>query len=499
MQRNKNLKIILDDIKDGDNFIVFILSSKYEEDKKFIEDIMKPEHGNGIYRVSRDFSNSQKDYFEKAKLVLFFNTKEQLYFGWGLLDSFADIKKEDKTKKEKNKFYDISNNANCDYGPFDITDEVRDNDPADYPENLGDKFDKKFYKFNRAKLLDVPLCKEEFESSDCAELVTPVSQASTIAGKVKNHDIFKHLLLLNKTNFKKPEKISLSNSLIEQIDSYDIENVHTAFLKNFLSYDNIYKLNDKPIKLFIDLIKEKCIMDNLHFNEIKKEKFIVKSQERLTIESGNKIQPDIVLEGDNYRIIVEVKYYSSENNNQTLKYYEYFETKSKNEKEEKEKENNNKYKKEEIKGRTNIYVYLKLKSEEELLSADEHENKKIYNKILFKDLVKQIYISSYKNKKNIQNEKILYDYLNSFCLTANPQYKIDIEDVPFVYSEKYRNAANEFVESLIKKHVPESCGIAFKNLREKIFARYLLVIYYNTHPQKRDVARKIYNSIKPNR
>lgn len=482
MRKSKYLDNVLETINNGDKVVIFKINGDYKEDKEFVEELMKDKYGNGVYRISNVYEKLVDD-IDDSKIVLFYSTEEQLYFGWGVLeDRIKDMGLVEK--------YITSGN----YGPFLINDVVREKTKGYYgfgPVVQDEKkFDKKYYKFHYAELLKFPFTAEE---NKYAELIKEPPRGSFQILKVIDAEKFCNLLRTKRSsinNFKLPTS---HHSLIEQIDSYDIENVHTAFLKNFLIDKNIYRLSDQPMKNFISLIVNNLTDYYKKYDkkDILNDTYEVISQARLKTESGKSIQPDLVLLGKKYRFIIENKYYSLEHSDQTFSYYNHY-----------EKE----YKKDKIK---NIYVFLSL-TPTEILSAEVNTNKKnIYIRIYFKDLLNKVYLAN--NYKNMSHRKILADYLKSFVLTANPDYNVDIEYIPYIDVDKYSRIndndkfytlyqAKQFYNSLREKNVPEKCGVDFEdNIKVRTTARYLLVMLYNDSNEDKKIIKEIYNKFKTNR
>lgn len=471
--KSVNLDLLLNSLNNDDYVAIFVMGESYKDNLEFIRDLMIEKQG--VYRISRVFRCLNEE-MNKAKLVLFYSSMVQMYFGWGLLDD------------EVKCFNNLERVTNCNYGPYRMTDEVRKIFVSEYEDGIllneeDKKYDKQFYKFYTTGLINFPFDKDDIT---CMDIIKEPPQSPLKIGKITDIDSFRKLLKREKVSINSYNLPKLPNSLIEQIDSYNIENVHTAFLKNFLSVDNIYGLGDKSIKAFVSLIVDSLLpyYDSYNKEDILNDTYEVMSQKRVKSEEHD-IQPDLVLFGKKYRIIIEAKYYSLENGIQTYKYYKHYENESKDDR------------------LSNIYVFLSLLPGD-ILSVEKKFNKKIYNRILFKDLVDKVYL----NLGKVSNEFIFTDYLKSFILTANPDYGVDINYVPYIDIDKYnlissvrnyysKKECEKFFKWLIEKNIPDNCGIDFNNIKEKTLARYLLVILYNTSTNNdKKLIERIYTKLK---
>ena len=112
------------------------------------------------------------------------------------------------------------------------------------------------------------------------------------------------------------------NNFINQIDFFRYEDMHTNFLKSLFESNNVYGLTIYPLKKFIELIKMKDetkfkeinIFDDYDISHVK-----IESQKQI-----NNYRLDLFIQFEindkPYIIVLENKLFSSENNEQCLKY-----------------------------------------------------------------------------------------------------------------------------------------------------------------------------------
>ncbi len=129
----------------------------------------------------------------------------------------------------------------------------------------------------------------------------------------------------------------------------------------------------------------------------------------------------MILESDNYIVICENKFFDTENNNQTSRYFEFFGY--------------------EKNGKKCIYVYISLNDVSSVSAECNYDIK--YVKFLFKDIVHDVYCSV----KPKYNEDILNEYLKSYFYLTYNEYKLDIDRVPYVSSLIDADACYNYYDS----------------------------------------------------
>ena len=476
--KNSFLRKILENIKNGDYIIQFNMGDQENENYNYIKNLM--ESSKGVYAVSQK-NEVFYEYFNKSKLALFFDSNKQCYFGWGILEENPSKKK----YKEDNIDF-VEAYPSCNYGPYVFTDNMKKNPLPEYSKYTKEEYKKykQFYKFSQAGLLNYYVPKEElYNNLKAVENIKGVNggRPAVKAIKVLNSNLLKEVLLTESVDPSKLGLPKIKHSLIQQVDYYGLENVHTAFLKNFIKPDNIYTENSEPLKRMINLLTTDMIPEykNLDIKDIRNDSYEVISQHKYT----RGVIPDMVLEGNKYRFIIEAKYKSEEGEDQTLKYYDYFTNKREND------------------THKNIYVFLYLYSSVcEKLSADK--KKEIYNKISYKKLINEIYLYNYKDIKHID---IISDYLLSFVHIPEG---LTIDDVPVVEITKLNNTVldlylektiNRFYQKLKEEKLLDSSikrSIKFVDANKYYLAKYFIATLYNSNKAEKEKLKNLYTSIK---
>lgn len=149
-----------------------------------------------------------------------------------------------------------------------------------------------------------------------------------------------------------------NTGMLEQIDFFRYEDMHTNFLASLLKEDNIFGLGTKPLKLFIELlkIKDNGQIQNKFKHSLLNEYYIsnlkIISQE--SIEVGRlDLLIKFKIDNENYNIILENKLFSEESSeDQTLRYKTYLD--------------------ERFKGDNNIYVFLSLDNTIDISAGDDY-------------------------------------------------------------------------------------------------------------------------------
>ncbi len=249
-------------IKKGDKIVIFIIRRENGESisdiKRFILDLSNPDRKSGLdgkFRVKNKMTFHNK--INKSSMILF--KFDNLIIGT------AEVVKTD------------------DGFPHKICDEDR-RGWLYYYDNYGnsltreDEFDAYYYKLKNVKLIqpinyyDIVGDKEAILISDGKGIKSPYEGAI-----VRDADKFNKYL--NRKGTMVPFIGELDSSipycLLREIDFYNLENIHTAFLKNYLDLDNIYGFKDKALNKFLNMIQIKYNnmdnfsnkIDNLDFSD----------------------------------------------------------------------------------------------------------------------------------------------------------------------------------------------------------------------------------------
>ena len=205
------------------------------------------------------------------------------------------------------------------------------------------------------------------------------------------------------------DKYYNSMNVMKIFGLYKYEDANTNFLASLLDENNIYKLKNLPIKLFLDLVtsKDKNITSkDFNVSNAKSEtqffldtKEIRKKNSRLDLIVKCKINNIL------YLVVIEAKIFSGEDENQCKDYYDYLN------KCEKYKE----YKK--------IYVYLSLNDKDEI-SSDK------FTKITYQELIDNVYEPCIKQIK--KDNKV-----NNVCLSIDEYLKCFVSLYEYDSYHKY--------------------------------------------------------------
>ena len=228
----------------------------------------------------------------------------------------------------------------------------------------------------------------------------------------------------------------LDTGFIEQIGLFRYEDIHTNFLVSVLKEDNIYGYKDKPMRLFLEFIKENCKVKE-HFKDIDLSKdYKITNLEvtpRITLD---KWKPDIYItfeieQNNIYKkcvILMELKLRSDEHEGQTCDYY---------------------IENEKIKGdcQEKIYIYI-------TLNRDKCHCPN-YELFTYQDLVDNLY----SKLPNVKDEKVVIsikDYLKSFnCLLMEGYYNIPLTDENTKLTIALLEKLNSFDKTNINKLIGE--------------------------------------------
>ncbi len=359
--------------------------------------------------------------------------------------------------------------------PLVIDDKIRAKWKYLYPECKGDIYDKYYYEFS--DILDIPPIEDSILNKECFRDDNSKQYGMGIkAYQVKNEEVFLKYLnrKVDRSIFRDKIFKKIPYSLLSQINYYNIENIHTNFLANFIDRNNVFSYQELPLKNFINLI-DKDFKGDINSLEIHLQK-----------KYDNKFQPDIVIENDDVRYIIEMKLYAYENeykdtqDKQGIRYEEYF----------------NK---------------LGDKKKNKCIFITVRDDDLPYKVVLFKDLVDNVYLKEYNKGKN---KVILEDYLKSFFYLAGRyrdiryKYKMqfNIKDIPYIKNlngitildckEFYKRNKN------IIKNIMDNRW-AFRDITDNKYEvylnmiRYICVILYNENVAREEV-EKLYNYIYDN-
>lgn len=268
------------------------------------------------------------------------------------------------------------------------------------------------------------------------------------------------------------EKYYGKTSILEQINFFRFEDVHTYFLASLLNEDNPYGLGDYPLQLLCELIASNDIDNKFeHIINICKSStdlsnIEIKTQERLPSGRIDLLIKFDVIENEKkekYLIALEAKFDSLEHDKQCENYRIDLENLV----------DYNSYKK--------TYLYLSL-SKDDLISDEEH-----YLKITYQDLINYVYEPcSYKSYDN-NLLLTLNDYINSFSgLYFNE--KFDINYIPITSEgrkltlqlwNKNKKIIKEFVDVLNGNEVlKDKKDDYFKFFFEK-YQKLLRILFIN--------------------
>ncbi len=257
-------------------------------------------------------------------------------------------------------------------------------------------------------------------------------------------DMFNNLIeLKNSKEWIEFEKYYGKTSILEQINFFRFEDVHTNFLASLLNENNPYGLGDYPLQLLCELIASKDI-DN-KFSHIKNicmsssdlSNIEIKIQEKLPSGRIDLLIKFDVIENEKkeqYLIALEAKLDSLEHDEQCKNYRIDLEKLA----------DYNSY--------TKTYLYLSL-SKDDPISDEEH-----YLKFTYQDLINYVYEPcSYKSYDNNLSLTI-NEYINSFSgLYFNE--KFDINYIPITTEgkkltlqvwNKNKKIIKEFIDGLLK-------------------------------------------------
>ena len=161
-----------------------------------------------------------------------------------------------------------------------------------------------------------------------------------------------------------------NTGMLEQIDFFRYEDMHTNFLASLLKEDNIFGLGTKPLKLFIELLKVK---DKNHLDDKLQQDLLndysisnIKVITQQTIAVGRlDLLIKFNIDNENYNIILENKLFSEESSeDQTKRYKEYLDDYFKDD--------------------NNIYVFLSLNNDSKISAEDN------YIRINYQELVNYV-------------------------------------------------------------------------------------------------------------
>lgn len=165
-----------------------------------------------------------------------------------------------------------------------------------------------------------------------------------------------------------------NTGMLEQIDFFRYEDMHTNFLASLLKEDNIFGLGTKPLKLFIELLKVK---DKNHLDDKLQQDLLndysisnIKVITQQTIAVGRlDLLIKFNIDNENYNIILENKLFSEESSEDQTKRYK-------------------KYLDDYFKDDNNIYVFLSLNNDSKISAEDDYEDD--YIRINYQELVNYV-------------------------------------------------------------------------------------------------------------
>ena len=236
----------------------------------------------------------------------------------------------------------------------------------------------------------------------------------------------KYLDLFNSNEWK--EFYNYCNvGIFKQIDFFRYEDVHTNYLASLFKKDNLFELDTKPLELLLELLKSK--EDNKTKYKLKDIDFrnitFANSDKQVNVDGGRlDLLIEFIISGKKYNIILENKLLSSERENQTKKYQNYFEKKN----------NDIEY----------IYVFLSLENSPKLSSDDSEYGE--YIKISYQELIDNVLEKLDKgDKAPISIDEYLkgFTYLCEYDLMPiTSKLKSLVNNI----EKKYSNELNEIID-----------------------------------------------------
>lgn len=249
----------------------------------------------------------------------------------------------------------------------------------------------------------------------------------------------KYLDLFNSNEWK--EFYNYCNKgIFKQIDFFRYEDVHTNYLKSLFEKDNVFQLGSMPLELLIELLKNndddktKHKLKDIDFNLCVITEFDTKKQ--VCIDSGRldllidfSIYNKINYSEKKYSIILENKVLSSERENQTKNYQDYYE------------ENND---------GSIEYIYVFLSLEKNVKLSSDGSKYGDYIKITYQELIDNVLEEcSKKEDKNIVPINIDeylkgFTYLCEFDLMPNTS---KLESLVEKIFKKYKDTIYELLDN----------------------------------------------------
>lgn len=232
-----------------------------------------------------------------------------------------------------------------------------------------------------------------------------------------------------------------NNGIFKQIDFFRYEDVHTNYLKSLFEKDNVFQLGSMPLELLIELLKNndddktKHKLKDIDFKNCVITEFDTKKQ--VYIDSGRldllidfSIYNKINYSEKKYSIILENKVLSSERENQTKDYQDYYE---------KNNDGSIEY----------IYVFLSLEKNVRLSSDGSKYGD--YIKITYQELIDNVLEEcSKKEDKNIVPINI-DEYLKGFTYLCEFGYMPITSTLRKLSVAIYNNYSEELINILNEK------------------------------------------------